>query len=330
MTPEEIADGWARLPTPTTVEHLEANEASPESAVWLAVDHVGQQHLLVRVPDQTEAPPARTKGLSVSVRRHRVPGQPDADYIDLACVDDAAAETFAVVAADLVNDLHGIELDGRSATVSDTLARWRWFWGDTSSRLSEKEAVGLFAELWFLDQWAGALPETVEAWGGSDNTRHDFQWPGYSVEVKATATRGDGATIHTVQHLDQLADPETGQLYLFSMRVVRDRLAANSLAALIRRASMQLAGNPLARDSFLSKVAQRGYNPADRTLRESSYRILEERLYEVSGSFPRLTEASFPTGVPTGVVDVSYKIDMSTCEEWLAADGPSGWHPHGS
>lgn len=327
MTPEEIADGWAGLPTPTTIEHLEANEAGPESAIWLAVDHLGQHHLLVRVPDATEAPPSRTKGLSVSVRRHRVPGQDDADYIDLTCLDEAATDTFAVVAADLVNDLYGIELDGRSSTVADTLSRWRWFWGDTSSRLSEKEAVGLFAELWFLDQWAGAVPETVEAWGGSDNTRHDFQWHDYSVEVKATSTRSDGATIHTVQHLDQLADPETGQLYLFSMRVVRDRLAANSIAALVRRCSLQLAGNSLARDSFLSKVAQRGYNPADRTLRESSYRILEERLYEVSGTFPRLTVDSFPSGLPSGVIEVSYTIDMSTCDEWLAASGPTDW-PH--
>lgn len=326
MTPEQVAEEWARLPTPTAVEHLEASEAVSGSRIWLSLDHAGQQHLLVQVPDSTEAPPSRSKGLTSGVRRHRILGQPDADYLDLTCLDPSAAETFAVVVAELVNDLDGVLPEQRATTVAETLARWRWFWGDTSTRLSEKAAVGLFAELWFLDQWVGVRPSTVEAWGGSDNSRHDFQWPERSVEVKATATRGDGATTHTVQHLDQLADPETGDLFLFSMRVVRDRLAANTLASLVSRCSEQLASHPVSRDAFLSKVAQLGYNPSDRTLRESSYRILEESIFEVRDDFPRLTMNSFPDGAPpTGVIEVSYRIDMSTCDYWRRDPGTLPW-----
>lgn len=325
MSPEEVAEVWDRLPRPSSVEHLEAAETADGSGVWLTLDHAGQRHLLVEVPDSTEAPPARTKGLSSSVRRHRISEKPDADFIDLTCLDEAAQETFCVVVADLVGDLAGVMPDARAAAVADTLARWRWFWGDSSSRLSEREAVGLFAELWFLDQWAGASPATIDAWGGSENTRHDFQWRDYSVEVKASSTRGEGATVHAVQHLEQLADPETGDLYLFSMRVVRDRLAANTLATLVRRCSEQLAGYPVARDSFLSKVSRLGYNPVDQTLRESSYRVVEELLFTVSDGFPRLTIETFTSGLPAGVVDVSYKIDLSACGQWLVTDRSSDW-----
>ena len=213
------------------------------------------------------------------------------------------------------------------SAINETLARWRWFWGIPPDRLSERDALGLFAELWFLDQWVGVSAENVEAWTRSDSARHDFQWPENSVEVKATARRGDGAVMHNIEHLDQLADPESGTLYLFSLRVVRDRLAANTLPGLVDRCFDQVRGDIASRDSFLRKVSLRGYSPTHRRLHSSPYRILEERLYEVTGSFPRLTVESFTDGLPAGIGDVSYKLDMAACGAFLRATGAEQWPP---
>lgn len=327
MTDDDLLSTWTQLPTPDTAGRLEATEAGDHSGVWVAVDHASVRHLLVLVPDGTQAPSVTTKGLTVTTSRHRIAGLADADYLDLTCLDEGTVDTFATVAAEIVQNVTDVAPGERSAAVAEVLAKWRWFWGVTADRLSEQDALGLFAELWFLDQWAGVSTDSIDAWTGSDHARHDFQWPAHSVEVKATGRRADGAVVHTIQHLDQLADPETGVLYLFSLRVVRDRLAANTLPGLVDWCSAQLRGASASRESFLRKVSVRGYSPTHRRLHASPYRILEEALYEVTAGFPRLTVTSFVDGLPTGVADVAYKLDMAACHPWLRAERPSGWPP---
>jgi hypothetical protein len=325
MTADELVESWAGLPTPSTPEKLEAIEIGIGSGVWTAVDHKGSRHLLVRVPEGTQTPATSTKGLSVAVTRHRIAGLDDADYVDLVCLDEATVDTFATVGVDIAEVVTATAPERRGAAITEALARWRWFWGITPDRLSERDALGLFAELWFLDQWIGVRPDSVDAWTGSDNARHDFQWPDRSVEVKATARRADGAVVHTIQHLDQLADPETGTLYLFSLRVVRDRLANNTLPGLVDRCSEQLRGAAEAREAFFRNVSLRGYSPAHRRLHSSPYRVLDEQLYEVTGDFPRLTVESFGDGLPAGIGQVSYNLDMAACVPWLRGTDPGAW-----
>jgi len=159
-------------------------------------------------------------------------------------------------------------------------------------------------------------------------SRHDFQWPEHSVEVKAATRRADGAILHRIHHLDQLADPEQGQLLLFSLVVVRDQLAHNTLPDLVDRIGASLHTEPHAHDEFLSKLGLRGYSPAYAQRYSTPYRIVGERLYSVGQGFPRLTIASFSDGLPDGVTDVSYVIDMAVCGQWLVASSPDEWHPN--
>ena len=316
MSPETLLDRWSRLPTPNAVQYLEASEASPDSLIWYARGRLGDYHLLILVPDESEISAHTTKGLSVDVRRHRIPNWGTGDCIDLLCTEESTLGLFATVVCEVVKELEGITPEDRTAVVSQTLAKWRWFWDVDMTGLTESDALGLFGELWFLDQWVGVTRENVLAWGGDDQTRHDFQWAERSVEVKTTGRRGDGATIHSVQHLDQLSAPESGNLYLYSLRVARDRLATNTLALLASRCSDQLQDASDARDEFLRKLSRRGYSPADNSVRETRYRIRDEQIYEVSDEFPRLEPASFVGGLPAGVVDVTYKIDLTACERW--------------
>ncbi|MDQ4043998.1 MAG: PD-(D/E)XK motif protein, partial [Chloroflexota bacterium] len=190
---------------------------------------------------------------------------------------------------------------------------------------SAQDALGLFAELWFLHRWTTGSPSVIDAWTASAGSRHDFQSPTRSVEVKAAARRADGAVLHRVQHLDQLADPEQGQLFLFSLHVVRDQLAQNTLPNLVERVAAALQGEPLARDEFSRKLGRRGYSPAHAHAYNTPYRVLSERLYTVTAGFPRLIGGSFANGLPTGIADVSYVIDMAVCDPWLVASGPDQW-----
>jgi hypothetical protein len=211
-----------------------------------------------------------------------------------------------------------------SAVVA-ALDRWQWFWGVEADRLSEQDALGLFAELWFLHRWEGGGGAAVDAWTASAGSRHDFQWTARSVEVKATGRRADGAVVHRIQHLDQLADPEQGTLFLFSVRVVRDELARNTLPDLVDRVTDGLRGDGPAKELFARKLGERGYSPAFRRLHETPYRILGEHMYSVRPGFPRLTLDSFASGLPEGIGDVSYVLDMAACGEWLVATRPEEW-----
>lgn len=324
MNAEELDATWRALRTPDNPHLLEGVDLAG-SQVWAAVDFEGRRHLLIQVPAVAEAPTTKTRGLRVTVGRHRVQGIESAQYLDLVCLSTDATTTFTAVAADIGASAGPVAQPDRVAVVAEALSRWQWFWGVEAGSLSEREALGLFAELWFLHRWAGDATSAVQAWTASAGSRHDFQWPERSVEVKATSRRVGGAVLHRIEHLDQLADPEQGNLFLFSLRVVKDQLAQNTLPSLVDHVAHNLHGNPSILDEFFRKLSQRGYSPAHRSRHEVPYRMLGEYLYFIGPGFPRLTQDSFADGLPVGITDVSYVIDMATCDLWLRAKSPNEW-----
>lgn len=325
MTPDEFQSIWRDLPAPSSQGQLEAREITPRSGVWVAKDYSTRQHLLVQVPDGANLDVSGTHGLGVSVAKHRIPEHADATYVDLVCLDQAVTPTFAAVAADIAEEAVQSEPTNRLTEVVAALNEWRWFWGVDPTRMSAADAIGLFGELWFLVRWAGASPASVHAWEASNGSRHDFQWPQFSVEVKTTSR--SGPLLHSIQHLEQLEDAETGNLYLYSLRLARDALAANTVTSLVEVASTGLSAEPEARAQLLAKLSQRGYTPAGRDQSAVPYRVIEEGLYRVVDGFPRLTRTSFPDGLPTGVSRVAYQIDMTACQDWLVGRDPGSLPP---
>lgn len=325
MTPAEFTAAWEALSTPVTNDQLEAHEVTPESGVWIARDNADHQHLLVLVDGAEELAVGETHGLSIAITRTRVAGRNDAPYVDLACLDVGAVQTFATVASDIATSVVSEPIDRRTAVVATAVREWRWFWGVDPSRLSTAEAVGLFGELWFLNRWARPTAGSVQAWEGSTGSRHDFQWATSSVEVKTTSR--SGGSIHAIEHLDQLADPETGQLYVFSLRIARDALAANTLNSLVAAARHALRMDPTSRSDLMAKLAQRGYVPAGQNEGDVCYRVVDEALYRVADGFPRLTLQEFPNGLPAGVSSVSYHLDMAACGAWRTDATAGRWVP---
>jgi len=325
MDAADLDAAWRSLHTPESARLLEAVPISGDD-VWVAVDHQGRRHLLLQVPEGSNAPATTTQGLQVTVGRHQVRGAQPTVYLDLTCLSEDVDVTFAAVAADIGADAARVAQAERLMVVTAALSRWEWFWGVEPGGLSEQDALGLFAELWFLYRWPQPCAETVDAWTGSTGARHDFQWPSRSVEVKAATRRAGGAVLHRIHNLDQLSDPEQGQLFIFSLRVVRDALARNTLPDLVERIEQRLHEDPSSHSEFARKLGLRGYSPAHRQRYGIHYRILGEYLYEVDSGFPRLTALSFASGLPAGISDVGYVLDMAACDPWLVASSPEEWH----
>ena len=328
MTLEEMETAWSSLETPPFPEGVSGKRAPGmplERAAYLAVDGRGRRHLLILVPDNTTPFVQReTRGLEVTTARFQVGSNPEALYVDLVCIDHAQNPTFSAVSQDMLRTLaspHGLLRDD----IISALARWRAFWSTRADGMSKEDALGLFGELWFMRRWLSPVSaEIVGRWQATENARHDFQWAEVSIEVKATASRSPGGPTHSISSLDQLDNPEQGQLFLFSLQVSEDALAVNSLHSLVEGLVIELHHDFQALANLNDKLASRGYSPADRTAPARKFRVLAERLYRVDEGFPRITRETFqPVGLPSGVVDVGYTIDLAACQQWLMATDPT-------
>lgn len=75
---------------------------------------------------------------------------------------------------------------------------------------------------------------------------------------------------------------------------------------------------------FESTLALAGYSPVhDEEYSKLRLRAVAEELFAVRDAFPRLTPASFPSGVPTGIERVDYEINLSGSGELRLARAPA-------
>lgn len=328
MTLEELDTSWNAIEPPTNSGGISGRRAvglPADRPVYLAVDSQRRRHLLIQVPDTTDPVQQReTRSLEVTTARFTVASNSEALYVDLICADPAQHPTFTAIAQDLIRSVRQSPGPLRDA-ILNALGRWRAFWAVKSTGMSREDALGLFGELWFLRRWLGIVSaSTINRWQATDSSRHDFQWPTASVEVKTASTQSAGPPIHHITSLEQLADPECGELYLFSLQVCDDALAANTLHGLISSLTTGLQTDFQTLSEFNDKLAARGYSPSDQHAPARTLRILAERLYRVDAGFPRLTRTTFqPKGLPSGITRVDYQIDLAACGQWLVASSPT-------
>jgi len=328
VTLEELDASWNAIAPPAAPGGISGRRAvglPADRPVYLAVDSQRRRHLLVQIPDATDPVQQReTRSLEVTTARFTVATNPEALYVDLICADPAQHPTFSAIAQDLIRSVRQSPGPLRDAILG-ALGRWRAFWTVKSTGMSREDALGLFGELWFLRRWLGTVSAaTLNRWQATDSARHDFQWPTASVEVKTATTQSAGPPIHHIASLEQLADPVRGELYLFSLQVCDDALAANTLHGLVSSLTADLQADFQTLSEFNDKLAARGYSPADQQAPARPLRILAERLYRVDASFPRLTRACFqPTGIPAGIVGMEYLIDLAACDSSLLATTPT-------
>jgi hypothetical protein len=298
-------------------------EAPGLDGVLLAVDYVGLRHVLIDAGSEQEPPKwAGTRGLEVVIDELQVGERPPRLYIDVSCRDASMNENFTGLASEICDALARDRLNV-GAVLESILERWRWFWGNAPDDLSDEMAVGLFGELWFLEHWMKPITaDVLNSWAGPSRDRHDFKWFAASVEVKSTRVRTDGAAKHQISNLDQLDDPEEGELYLFSLRVVDDPIGQHSLRLSVDRIRASFAGDPLLLHKFDEQIARYGFTPGEHTHSDKTLRVVAEELYRVSEGFPRLTPSSFPDGVPSGVDGISYSLDLVACEPWRVGTSP--------
>lgn len=321
-------DVWGRLTDEAAQgESLRARRAIPEVTERLiaAIDALGHRHLLVPLlENDDDVHDAQSRGIAATTRDLIVPGHESGRYVDLACNDATGWEAFDIIGGELADRL-STGTETADECVTRVLAKWRRFWSQVPVvLLSVSEQVGLFAELWFLRFWLLPRVGTTEAttrWRGPFGSRHDFEWQGRSVEVKATlSTRGP---IHCINGLEQLVPPDDGTLLLFSVQVREEAGAEHSLPSIISDCREALADDELSLERLDQALAQCGYSPAhEQEYAKLHLRISNQGLFTVSDDFPRLTSTNFVSGIPSGLERVEYEINLGGFERLCIARRP--------
>lgn len=308
---------WARLADARpSGAMLTARLGAPDltDRLLAALDSEARRHLLIALhADEETLHDADSRGVNVVTRDLNLSDHTLKRYLDLSCHDAAGNDAFDLIGGELAFALAmGTETPAR--LVARVLAKWRRFWGQVPrSLLSREEQVGLFAELWFLLHWllpATNAPTATQRWRGPFGARHDFEWSGHSVEVKgSTLVRGPVFRIHG---LDQLDPPVGGTLYLFALQFREEASAQKTLPDLISELRTAFENDADAQTRFETTLMQAGYS----LLHEADYaqtrwRIVHERLYPVYANFPKLTPALLNGGIPPGVSEISYSLDLT-------------------
>jgi len=291
--------------------------------LFIGMDAQSQRHILIKLfESDLDLDDRQTRGVRVATRELGGEGHEPGRYIDLVCQDPSGHSAFDLIGGEIAERLI-VGADPASVAVAKVIGKWRRFWGQVPrSILSTSEQLGLFAELWFLITWLAprvSVTEAMKRWRGPLGSRHDFEWVGRSVEVKATtSTRG---AIHRVNGVDQLEPPEQGELLLFSLRLREEAGAENTLSAVIRICQQAVADDADAASMLDSRLAQAGYSPVhDSEYAKMHLRVVGEGLYRVTNEFPRIVPTSFTAGLPVGVERIEYEVNLSGFDHLRVAD----------
>lgn len=298
-------------------------DATSPGGMLAAIDSSGVRHYLVplNTQDTTLSSPV-PRGLEVSVRDFRRADSHPLRYFDIACADPGGSAAFDLVGADLLATLRDSG-DAAPKVVSDVLARWRRFWTPASSELlTAEEQRGLFLEILFMVDWlipAMGVAEAVASWRGPYGSPHDFVLPDASVEVKSTIS---SSRKHKISGFAQLEPLPLSKLFLFSSRLAEIPTGDSSLSRMVEQAQTLLSSHPSSLELFESALLAAGYDHRQSHEYSTPIATIAPVLYEVAEDFPRLSTSLLPRGIPAGVVEIGYTVDLEAFDHLVRARAP--------
>ena len=211
-------------------------------------------------------------------------------------------------------DLMNVAL-GNKNTEEAILQRFKsWmklFQKGTNLTLSVNQQKGLIGEILFLEEKIKVLGEdkAVEAWVGPEGADQDFIFLDSWSEIKTTTIASESITISSIQ---QLGGIFPGELVVYFM----DKTSANgksiiSLPTLVERVKSNLNRNN--QNLFMCKLALSGYLVMDADVYlNNKFNVKEKRVYNVSVSFPKLTEKN----LPSEIVSAKYELSLAAIDQF--------------
>jgi hypothetical protein len=282
----------------------------------MARDSLGFRHLLITLfTDSSLSITQQNRGINVSTKELKLLNGDPKKYLDLQCTDSSGHHIFNSIGAEIAMGLGDMgEGEDPIKIVSAILSKWKNFWGvEFRELLSLEEQVGLFGEVYFLRYWL--LPKfgkiVVLSWEGPDNARHDFVLADKSFEVKTSAS--SKGHVHQVNSINQLADPQSGFLYLFSFCIRENEISELSLTSIIEECRNFLGKDSETLSAFDLMLGKSGYSEFFREdYGKRRYENIDTELFRVDYSFPKITIESFIQKPPQEIEQIRYVLNLNT------------------
>jgi hypothetical protein len=314
---------WTRLEGDQHAHGVTVRRIYPQSAqeMFIAVRHPdGARMLIITADDQSAADVLRhgrqlprTRGIEMQFTR---PGNNNGQF-SVILTDPAQREVFNPLVSDIAATSQA-EANAEQSVLAaiDRFEHWRTMLQKLAdSGLSPHARRGLFGELSFLcHHLLPVLPadEAVRSWTGPTGAHQDFQFHQAAIEVKASTSKEPQAIVISSER--ELDDTGTGRLLLahFSLDERRGG-SGESLNAIIDHIR-DFVTSAAARDLLDNLLVRGGYLTEHRNLYdEPRYTVRKQYFWNVTGDFPRITEADLRPGVG----DCEYRISVVGLEHYL-------------
>ena len=299
LRPVELQALWNLIPTPTTSQFNSFPFDGPLDGVRLAVDGIGNRHLLVELSSGEQIPPSRGL-ITESSQTLTFEGSTRA-YLDVGLEEPGLEEEFNALICDVLSNDKASGT--RAKLVHNALDRWRALLRLAASRImSPERRLGLFGELIILERLRTSIDSPWLYWTGPLGAAHDFEMGAACVEAK---TMGVGSSQIRIHGLNQLV-PDAEELFLV-IHVVSEDAAGRTLGDLANQLKREFAA-----PKFDALLARAGWSarldPGPRLVVEETVTV------PVLGSVPRLT----PADVPTGVFAVDYDVELESLRPYAS------------
>lgn len=292
----------------------------PESNfnVFAALDPTTRHRFLLLKSNETDVRPKQQLPAGRGFDFRFVTRNTDSDganCLQFELVETLHADIFDVIGNDVLKHILQ-SCDDKAAFNAFVLriAEWQRFLDQLPKEgLREQAQQGLFGELWFLREILFremTLQQAVSSWAGPKALSKDFQFPGITFEVKATASKQHSRI--AISNEQQLDASGVGRLILFCLLLERLTAGGLSLPELVTFIRADLKSHPDAAIHFSELLLQAGYADREAPQYVTHYSIRSRHFFDVRENFPRIVE----TDLRRGVGDVHYSIVFSECEHY--------------
>ncbi|MCC6190313.1 MAG: PD-(D/E)XK motif protein [Anaerolineales bacterium] len=271
------------------------------------MDPAGLRRLLIPVsPEIRVLEDRRSAGIHILASQWVVDGR-QRPFVDVVCLKPHLNDLFDIIVFEILSELK-LGAQPPAQVCAEVLERWRELFTFERGTLPSRDAIiGLWGELWVLQQLAALSPAASRAWTGPQGARFDFNSRTVAIEVKTTVQR-HGLSVFIHGH-DQLEVPAGLTLNLAVVRIEEIPTGGQSLPSAVD--ALVQAG--LGRPALMLVLAKLGFTPdVVAACGAIEFRLLEDRFYRVDDAFPKIVSSSFAGGrLPPGIVTLTYQLDLT-------------------
>jgi hypothetical protein len=246
-------------------------------------------------------------GLELKViKNHFILNRERQNYYDLRCTGNHHKEEFTNMIKEICDLVFTAKYSIPKAIIT-VIRRRTSFWGRPKNTLLNEEIQrGLFGELYVLNELIElGIEEAVQSWTGPLQSKHDFYFTEFSLEVKTTV---GSRHKHIINGLEQLEQDDEKELLIVSLKI-KNSEDGKSISHFVHKIRQKMSHRPDLIEEFNRLIESLGY----KDIHEDYYMcyILEgDAVFPVSEGFPTFTNKCLNESLPARISKINYTLDM--------------------